>query len=304
VRWIVAGELGQKPSKSMTATAMSARGVHFSDAFLNDDGVLHDGDQDKEHQQHMKHPSPPPSESSMRTVSPTNINSKISSSFGSNAETSTEGGTSTAGGGGSTSLSSKELRANLTRQHKNRDPMLFYEISAVLGVGSMGSVAKVRKRSEAIGGSARKYNQERVRNEARLEACWNLPLVGGFFRDCLKDRVESVVMAPSKQAMRELNESVHRHHHQYDNNDDGTDHSNDFVYAMKSIHLSRVTDPMFVMELKNEIEILKSLDHRTFCGGRCCDWAQTHTRIRILTCKFSSIQYALTRASSPHCQGH
>jgi hypothetical protein len=46
------------------------------------------------------------------------------------------------------------------------------------------------------------------------------------------------------------------------------------VYAMKSIHLSRVTDPAFVEELKNEIQILRSLDHprkyalaRLFCSA-------------------------------------
>jgi serine/threonine protein kinase len=32
-------------------------------------------------------------------------------------------------------------------------------------------------------------------------------------------------------------------------------------YAMKSIHLSRVTDDRFAEELKNEISILKELDH-------------------------------------------
>ena len=35
----------------------------------------------------------------------------------------------------------------------------------------------------------------------------------------------------------------------------------DNEYAMKSIHLNRVTDETFVEELKNEIDILKSLDH-------------------------------------------
>jgi serine/threonine protein kinase len=32
-------------------------------------------------------------------------------------------------------------------------------------------------------------------------------------------------------------------------------------YAMKSIHLSRVTDGSYLTELKNEIAILKALDH-------------------------------------------
>jgi calcium-dependent protein kinase len=32
-------------------------------------------------------------------------------------------------------------------------------------------------------------------------------------------------------------------------------------YAMKSIHLNRITDETFIDELQNEIEILKQLDH-------------------------------------------
>ena len=32
-------------------------------------------------------------------------------------------------------------------------------------------------------------------------------------------------------------------------------------YAMKSIHLNRITDDTFVEELQNEIQILKQLDH-------------------------------------------
>ena len=49
-------------------------------------------------------------------------------------------------------------------------------------------------------------------------------------------------------------------------NDDGsskrtTSSVSDHEYAMKSIHLSRVTDDSFVQELKNEIAILKKLDH-------------------------------------------
>jgi len=35
----------------------------------------------------------------------------------------------------------------------------------------------------------------------------------------------------------------------------------ELTYALKSIHLNRVTDKIFIDELRNEIEILKSLDH-------------------------------------------
>lgn len=144
----------------------------------------------------------------------------------------------------------------------------------------MGSVAKIRKRDEAIGGSARAYNQERARNEAKLEACWKLPFVGGFFRDCLKDRVEAMVLDTSKQSL---------HSRSFDDN--ATDVSTDLTYAMKSIHLSRVTDPTFVLELKNEIEILKSLDHRTFDAYGIAAVLTFTTLIDINDC-------------SAHCQSH
>ena len=42
---------------------------------------------------------------------------------------------------------------------------------------------------------------------------------------------------------------------------DGTELNSDMTFAMKSIHLSRVTDKAFIDELKNEILILKNLDH-------------------------------------------
>ena len=41
----------------------------------------------------------------------------------------------------------------------------------------------------------------------------------------------------------------------------GSSNSYDMTYAMKSIHISRCTDPTFVEELQNEIQILKALDH-------------------------------------------
>ena len=43
------------------------------------------------------------------------------------------------------SFRSKVLRSNLTRTQKNRDPLFYYEVQKVLGVGSMGSVVKARR---------------------------------------------------------------------------------------------------------------------------------------------------------------
>jgi len=49
------------------------------------------------------------------------------------------------------------------RVQMDKDPLFYYEVVAVLGVGSMGSVAKVRKKQEVIGGSARTDLQVRFR---------------------------------------------------------------------------------------------------------------------------------------------
>ena len=160
---------------------------------------------------------------------------------------------------------SKELRSNLMREQRDRDPLFYYEVVAVLGVGSMGSVAKVRKRSSIVGGSARKELQDHFRREKRREQCFQVPVVGGFFRWCI-----------GKAQFHTESESSSRHESNAsetssilaprapiveDYNDLHGESSTDLLFAMKSIHLSRVTDPTFIQELKNEIDILRSLDH-------------------------------------------
>jgi Protein kinase domain len=89
---------------------------------------------------------------------------------------------------------SKHLRGNLTRRQSNRNPYTYYEVINVLGLGSMGSVAMVRKRPSAIGGSARKHNTipsstasaSRSRNNnpnnqnntPAVEPCFQFPMIG------------------------------------------------------------------------------------------------------------------------------
>ena len=123
-------------------------------------------------------------------------------------------------------------------------------------MGSMGSVAKVRKRAQAIGGSARKSVQERVKWEARIDACFRLPLVGGLFSFCLRpkadlwlDEVSTRHAVAGNDKMRNATSATK------------TTPSSEMIFAMKSIHLSRITDDTFVQELRNEISILKTLDH-------------------------------------------
>lgn len=176
---------------------------------------------------------------------------------------------------------SKDLRSNLMREQIDRDPLFYYEVVSVLGVGSMGSVAKVKKRSSVVGGSARKEIQNYFRQRKRVNDCYQIPLIGGLFRYCIKPpekileisedydmndhssyhpftRVSSAnssVLQPRAQSVEDYNEP----HSVSDNSSNNS--ACEQVYAMKSIHLSRVADPVFVEELQNEIQILRSLDH-------------------------------------------
>jgi serine/threonine protein kinase len=160
-------------------------------------------------------------------------------------------------------FTSKALRGNLMREQIDRDPLFYYEVATVLGVGSMGSVAKVRKRDAAMGGSARKDLQDHFRREKQIKTCFNVPLVGGLFKFCLKGMVKppsgssGSIRGSTSSSVLEPRGMVE----DYNDLHGEAPYLNDNLYAMKSIHLSRVTDDAFVQELKNEIQILRRLDH-------------------------------------------
>ena len=165
--------------------------------------------------------------------------------------------------GSTPKFQAKNLRGNLMREIVDRDPLFNYEVISVLGVGSMGSVAKVRKRGSAIGGSARKELRDHFRRERKLKECAAIPFFGSIFKHCLKalwrddlgssDGVDasthssgtSSILSPRANALERV-ESL-----------DTADSKYELIYAMKSIHLSRVTDPTFIEELRNEVRILK-----------------------------------------------
>jgi hypothetical protein len=160
---------------------------------------------------------------------------------------------------------SKDLRGNLMREQIDRDPLFYYEVVTVLGIGSMGSVVKVRKRDAAVGGSSRKDLQDHFRREKQMKTCFNLPLVGGFFHFCLKGMVKGP--SDSEHGISQVARSTSSVlepgavEENYNDLHGEPAYSNKNFLAMKSIHLSRVTDQSFVEELKNEIEILRRLDH-------------------------------------------
>lgn len=159
---------------------------------------------------------------------------------------------------------SSALRGNLTRVQRNRDPLFYYQVEQVLGIGSMGSVVKVRKREAVVGGSARRDLQNHYRKEKALNACFQLPLVGGLFQTCLKGLLDFKNNSSGTTDEDAFWDSGRSH-----SSDTGSDYINassprnqeKMMYAMKSIHLSRVTDDKFVQELKNEVAILRNLDH-------------------------------------------
>jgi serine/threonine protein kinase len=154
------------------------------------------------------------------------------------------------------------FRSNLMREQHDRDPLFYYEIVSVLGVGSMGSVAKVKKRDETIGGTARKEMVADLQRERVRKECWKLPLIGDCLRNCYEKaeakrtkpdalhRRGSSLLGLRTDALEDVHRPLLRGMSNYE-----------VLYAMKSIHLNRVTDPEFVEELKNEIEILRQLDH-------------------------------------------
>ena len=191
----------------------------------------------------------------------------------------------------SPSFRSRSLRSNLTREQVDRDPLFYYEVVKTLGVGSMGSVAKVRKRQNVVGGSARKEIQDAFRRQKRNKECLQIPVLGWFFRFCIDTdlKEESIRMSArnmnspkspkpggAKTLLSRTSSLLRPAGLWVDGSDNEADDDNEFglldeattgsqveqnTYAMKSIHLSRVTDESFVNELKNEIDILKKLDH-------------------------------------------
>ena len=111
---------------------------------------------------------------------------------------------------------------NMLRISTDEDVFKKYEVVQDLGSGSMGSVAHVRIKQDRVGGSA--YN----------------PKSRGIFGKVKK--------AFSLTKLEPTNKLIRRHS------------TAEYNFALKSIHLDRVS-PVFLEELKNEIRILRSIDH-------------------------------------------
>lgn len=155
---------------------------------------------------------------------------------------------------GSTSVNSASTRSahpdlhNRLMRTTTRDPMKYYDILEVLGVGSMGTVAKVKKKNTAVGGSARVSFRESER-----KCCFGLPLTccftgEGKAKQNLMDPVSS--HHPPRPALVKRSSSIITYGNKKEN-----------YFALKSILLERAANATYVEELKNEVAILKTLDH-------------------------------------------
>ena len=177
------------------------------------------------------------------------------------------------------SKAAPDLRGKLTRTHKDRDPFSIYERVKVLGNGSMGNVTLVRK--VTVGGSARYNATARAAVQAHYDACFQMPILGNFFAWILKGKAERDLLQASRQpfvpihpdkndsggssssnksittataATANLSSSA-------ETNNNNTNTINQPLFAMKSIHYKLIQDQTFIDELRNEISMLKTLDH-------------------------------------------
>jgi len=111
------------------------------------------------------------------------------------------------------------IHRNILRIQTNEDVFKKYEVVQDVGSGSMGSVARVRIKTDKVGGSAFS------------------PKPRGVFGKVKKAFALKKADSSARPAV-----------------------TGEYNYALKSIHLDRVS-PVFLLELKNEIRILRSLDH-------------------------------------------
>lgn len=231
--------------------------------------------------------------------------------------------------------------AMMRSRPKGADPLQYYEIVRTLGAGSMGNVSLVRKKAEAIGGSARPHNISPIsRRRALVEdslrkitkqtppssssssrptstSSRSCCLFGRCLQACagkdgkrhfsaLLDTKRTSTGTTEASSPKTSSGSGHRQQDKSMGNStsiatliqtkpnilidvpqkegtkaneyhttEGTtstplernqsatsnDSTYEMHYAMKSIHLNRLKDEVYRLELRNEVEILKSLDH-------------------------------------------
>lgn len=188
-----------------------------------------------------------------------------------------------------------KLRSKLTREQLNRDPFFFYQVTRNLGEGSMGDVKLVKKRADKVGGSARRDIQEAVRRQRERTACFQVPIIGNIFRMCVDGDLKDEPMTDSDPSSRHSAFSflsgkddtsttqttgVSAARSFEDSLSSDSSSSGEIIYAMKSILLHQIGDQTYIDELRNEIAILKDLDHPNIV--RAIETFEFHGKISIV----------------------
>lgn len=150
------------------------------------------------------------------------------------------------------------LQSHLLRTQSNRDPMDIYEVMEILGEGSMGSVSRVRKRLDAIGGSARR---EFVRKHGSKGCCFGwfnfikLPSKRDSFLDSSRIATSTTTTVTSSNGS-SGNKTAGRHLYRKQSSIvKHSEHHKAGVYALKSIHLDRCTTKEYIEELKVRLKM-------------------------------------------------
>lgn len=169
------------------------------------------------------------------------------------------------------------LHQNLMLERRDCDPMIYYELVTILGEGSMGSVSKVKKRDRSSSARPGFLQRHGMYLLARFSRCLDC---------CFDDDDEN---EHHQSHPRDLLVPLNSHSFKHDSTSSlysGTDDSvirqedlssmirfgrQDSFFALKSIHLSMTRNPTLTEELKNEVEILKTLDHPVSVSGRVVD---------------------------------
>ena len=132
----------------------------------------------------------------------------------------------------------------------------------------MGDVKLVKKRADRVGGSARRDIQAAVQRLQWERKCLSLPLVGGLFNICLEgDLNDRVLIDVSKHRSKSVgtllkdNAVTSVEARSFEDSLAEAPPERDHIFAMKSILLDQVYKPEIVEELRNEIAILRNLDH-------------------------------------------
>ena len=149
-----------------------------------------------------------------------------------------------------------------------------YKFAKDLGQGSMGDVKLVKKRKDKVGGSARRDVQKATALRRKKEnLCFRIPLLGDLLchltlnnQDELTGASHHSVISFLSSKSEDMTQSTGvttatRGFEDSLVDKTGKASNNEIVYAMKSIHLEQLGDQTYIDELRNEIALLKDLDH-------------------------------------------